>query len=66
MREAFEKWVTQNGKFPATVGQINGYYKREQTSLAWEVWRAAWLECQMSIATKSIPYPAPQTGEKKG
>ena len=45
MREAFERWMTQDGRWPKSVERHNGSYVLMQTASAWEAWRAAWLEC---------------------
>lgn len=50
MREAFEKWMSQDGKWPKAVERHNGTYVLMQTEFAWEAWRAAWLECQIANA----------------
>ena len=53
MREAFEKWMSQDGKWPKAVEQRGGAYALMQTASAWEAWRAAWLEC-LAVKTTSI------------
>lgn len=53
MREAFEKWMSDNGMWPKAIEKSNGAYVLMQTAAAWEAWRAAWLECQIAIAKQS-------------
>jgi hypothetical protein len=50
MREAFEKWMSQDGKWPKAVERSNGSYVLLATAAAWEAWRAAWLECEILTA----------------
>ena len=45
MREAFEKWMSQDDKFPKAIEQRGGTYILLQTASAWEAWQAAWLKC---------------------
>jgi hypothetical protein len=57
MREAFEKWMTDDGKWPRAIEQRNGAYVLMQTAAAWEAWRMAWLECEIASA-KNRPVSA--------
>ena len=54
MREAFEKWMTQDGRWPKAVEQHNGTYVLMQAASAWEAWRAAWLECEYQSKSAEI------------
>ena len=43
MREAFEKWSTENGAFPDWIGKYkSGTYKNTTVSRQWDAWQAAW------------------------
>ena len=51
-REAFENWMTNDGKFPRAVEKdANGQYVLMQTASAWNVWVAA-CEWHSSILPK--------------
>ena len=52
MRKAFEKWMSNDGKWPKAIEKRNGNYVLMQTSSAWEAWRMAWLEAQIDYAKK--------------
>jgi hypothetical protein len=41
MREEFEKWVTDGGKWPQLTERSGDYYTRMDTHLYWRAWRAA-------------------------
>jgi hypothetical protein len=55
MREAFEEWMSQDGKWPRAIERVAGKnaYAFQTTAAAWEAWQAAWLECQVANAKES-------------
>lgn len=47
MREQFEKWYSDEGATPRAVERdARGAYKYSGAATAWDVWRAAWAECE--------------------
>lgn len=43
MREAFEYWFSDQGKYPKSIEKgINGNYKLMAAYSAWATWQAAW------------------------
>ena len=50
MREAFEKWASDDGSWLMAIEKRGGQYILTQTAWAWAAWQAAWLECQIANA----------------
>jgi len=40
-RQAFENWMTDEGKWPAAIEMADGNYKLSTASQSWKVWQAA-------------------------
>ena len=40
-RQAFENWMTDEGKWPTAIEMANGNYKLSTASQSWKVWLAA-------------------------
>ncbi len=41
VREAFERWMSEDGKWPDAVAHRYGHYVLAQTESAWKAWQAA-------------------------
>ena len=55
-REAFENWMTNDGKFPRAVDKdANGQYVLMQTASAWNVWVAACEWHSSILPKKQVP-----------
>ena len=61
IREAFEHWFSDEGKYPRAVERYSdGHYMLKHAQDAWKVWQAAW-----DVATKAaFLEAAKQAGEK--
>jgi hypothetical protein len=42
MREAFERWASNDGLWPAAVERSGDGYRLAQTQSSWVAWQAAW------------------------
>lgn len=52
-REAFEKWMTEDGKWPEAVMRNDDQYRLAQAASAWTAWQAAWQAAWEARATHS-------------
>lgn len=46
IHEEFERWYSDQGKWPITVTRSEtnqGGYKFSETQVAWGIWKAAWV-----------------------
>jgi hypothetical protein len=54
VRAAFEKWFSEDGKFPrATERSDRGEYLLAQAASSWTAWQAAWAAARAAISTPS-------------